>query len=141
MQEYTVERVLVGRLPTGSDLLRGVRSLCQREGVRAAHVTILGALRQACLGWYDASAQRYERFNTTELAELLHCGGNVSLLEGEPLPHLHAVLAIRDQPTLGGHVFEGCEVFVAEYRIEVLAGPELQRLPDPTTGLQLWPAD
>ncbi len=141
MQEYTVERVLVGRFPTGADLLRSVTALCQREGVRAANVSILGALRRACLGWFDARAQRYERFEIATLSELLHCGGNVSLLDGVPLPHLHAVLAVADRPCVGGHVFEGCEVFVAEYRIEVLAGPELQRMPDPTTGLQLWPAD
>lgn len=141
MTEYRPSRVLVGRFPTGADLLKSVQDLLQREEVCAGQISIIGALRKSNLGWYDDAQGQYHTFEEERLAELLHCTGNVSLLDGAPFPHLHAVLSIHDQSTFGGHVFEGCEVYVAEYQVTVYEGVPLERVPDEATGLKLWPAD
>lgn len=141
MQEYTIDRVLVGRLPVGADLLEGLTTLCREQNVQAGHVEVIGALTESRLGWYDPGERRYHGFEVNELAELLHASGNVALLDGRPFIHLHAVLALRDERTFGGHVQEGCKVFVAEYRITCYRGEPLQREADSQTGLKLWRAE
>ncbi len=142
MRRMETAEVLMGRLPTGSDLLEGITALCRENRVLAGKITIIGALRKAKLGWYDEDAREYHTFEVPETTEILSCVGNVSVLDGRPFPHVHAVLGLRDEKVLGGHVFQGCEVFVAEYVLEVFAwGEGLERVEDPTTGLKLWPAD
>ncbi len=139
MPSFPLERVVLARLAPGSDLLQGVEELCRAEGVRCATVSVIGALRRCRLGWYDPTQGRYEDFTVGELAELLSCSGNVSLLEGQPMAHLHAQLAVGAGPVRGGHLLPGSEVFVAEVALQVLGGDPPERRLDAETGLKLWP--
>ncbi len=141
MNTYTVEKVLMGRLPTGSDLITGLTELCQAEGIQAGQVSLIGALRSAKLGWWDDQNQVYHDFTVDHTTEILHGAGNISLLDGKPFVHLHLTLSHGDHPAIGGHVFEGCEVYVTEYIITALKGEPMTRHMDQATGLKLWKAD
>ena len=141
MKQYTRTAVYVGRFPTGRDLLRSIHAFCVEKGVQAGHISIMGALKRASLGWYDLEARKYSQFEIEEPTEILHCTGNISLLDGRPFAHVHAVLSHQDRPAIGGHVFKGCEIFVAEYQILAYEQEPLQRGLDEQTGLMLWPAD
>lgn len=89
---------LIVKLEDGADLLEELARL----GVEAGLVLGIGMVREARLGYWNGSA--YEEHKLAEPAELLSLHCNLSLKEGKPFPHCHAVLARRDGTVIGGHL-------------------------------------
>ncbi len=136
-----VQKVHVKRLRPGGDLLEEVSGFLEETGVRFGMVSIIGAFGRATLGSYDFDAGEYNAFEVPHVVEILHCTGNVSLLEGRPFAHLHAIVAGHDGAAIGGHVFAGCEIRVAECVLLAFDGEPPSREIDPETGLKLWKAE
>ncbi|MGQ9478077.1 MAG: PPC domain-containing DNA-binding protein, partial [Candidatus Bipolaricaulia bacterium] len=89
---------LIVRLEDGADLLASLASL----GVEAGVVLGIGMVREARLGYWNGS--EYEEHRIEEPAELLSLHCNLSLKEGRPFPHCHAILSRRDGTVVGGHL-------------------------------------
>lgn len=107
------------RFADGDEILSGLTDLAQREGITAAQVTGLGGLSSALLAFGDPSiGERVFRLLPVDAkSELISLVGTVSLRDGEPSVHLHAVLALEDGTTRGGHVLELNVAPVAEVTI------------------------
>jgi hypothetical protein len=121
---------------TGEEVIAGLTDLARRAGIRAAHFTGIGALRDVTLGYFVPETQRYEEFHLAQQVEALSLMGNLGRFEGEPRVHAHVVVGFRDGTTRGGHLVRAIveptlEVFVSELPIE------LRRATDPRTGLAL----
>ncbi len=133
---FRVGTVYVFRVPEDEELVSYLTSFARERGVRAGLVTGIGALKSCVLGFYDRERQEYERIGVDEEVELVSLTGNVSLREGEPFVHVHAVVGRRDGSTVSGHLFEA-RVFVAEVAVLELPGEvELRR--ERYGGLWLW---
>ena len=141
-EEYRVQRVLVGRLNRGDDILTALGALARRHGIVTGWVQLLGAVERARLAFYDQERKVYRDLVIDRPCEILAGTGNISRLEEqeEPFVHLHLTLGDEEGRALGGHVLEGTRVFACEYAIWHLDGPALVRRPDAATGLKLWPA-
>ena len=96
-------------------------------------------MHSATLGTYDPRKGKYLQKTLKGDLEILSCTGNVSLKEGQPFAHLHAVMGDKRLRAFGGHLFAS-KVFAAEVFLTEPRGPALVRQPDPDTGLALWPA-
>ncbi|MDI6774343.1 MAG: DUF296 domain-containing protein [Verrucomicrobiota bacterium] len=70
--------------------------------------------------------------------EIAALTGNVSLKDGRPFLHAHAILTDEQGHTFGGHPAPGTVMFACEFRLEAFDGPEFTRGPDAETGLALW---
>jgi uncharacterized protein len=134
----TAGRDFVGRLETGSDLVHEVERFCAEQGITAAQVTVIGALRRARYAYYEQDDHRYRELESATHHEVVGFIGNISLRDGRPFLHAHATFADADGATVGGHLLPGCEVFAGEVMIRELADVSLVRLPDEETGLALW---
>jgi uncharacterized protein len=137
-QEVGAARGFVGRLDTGSDLVGGIESFCAEQGVVAAQVTVIGAVRQARYAYYEQNDRRYRELGSQTHHEIVGFTGNVSLKDDRPFLHAHATFADAAGATVGGHLLRGCEVFAAEVMIREMSGASLVRMPDEETGLALW---
>ena len=137
-QELTAGRGFVGRLETGSDLVDEIERYCLEQGVVAAQVTVIGALRRAAYAYYEQHDHRYLELSSETHHEIVGFTGNVSLRDDKPFLHAHATFADADGATVGGHLLRGCEVFAAEVMIRELSGVTLVRTFDEETGLSLW---
>jgi predicted DNA-binding protein with PD1-like motif len=102
-----------------------------------ATFTTIGALECAKLGFYDQEKYEYSEILLLAPQEIASCVGNISLKEGEPFVHAHAVLADQNGNTKAGHLLEG-KVFAAEIHLTELIGEKLVRKNDAVTGLSLW---
>jgi len=102
-----------------------------------AALSVIGALSRAKLGYYDQLSHEYGTFSLEEPMELASCLGNISLRDGRPFVHAHAVLSDRTGRTWGGHLTSGI-IFAAELYLQKHSGLPLKRVPDSTTGLYLW---
>ena len=131
-------RAFVGRLETGSDLVVEIERFCAEQGVTAAQVTVIGAVRRARYAYYEQDDHRYRELESDTHHEITGFVGNVSLRDDRPFLHAHATFADAGGSTVGGHLLHGIEVFAAEVMIRELGGVSLVRQPDDATGLALW---
>lgn len=135
--ELGAGRVFVARAEYDSDLLVSVTELTEKNGISKATFTVIGALKNARLGFYDQKGQVYLETLLQGPQEIASCTGNVSLKNGTPFVHAHATLADEKGDTKGGHLLGGT-VFAAEICLTELVGAELVRKTDVVTGLSLW---
>ena len=126
----------------GDELMAEVKSFAERERLRAAEFTGIGAVASARIAAFDPDKREYVDIADPGQAELLSLDGRITLpRDADPASppderqlHVHCVLSREDGSTIGGHVFElvvrpTCEVFVAESREHVT------RREDPESGL------
>lgn len=131
-------RAFVGRLESGDDLVQSLEAICVEQEIRAAWVSVIGAVRHASFAYYEQEERRYLELESDEHHEITGFVGNVSMRDGRPFLHAHATFCAVTGAAVGGHLLLGCEVFAAEFTIREMTGVELMRTPDEGTGLSLW---
>ena len=131
-------RHFIIRLPRKADIIDYLTRFCEKNRIFLGSIQLIGATSVATIGYYDQKTHEYAKTTFREEMEIVSCSGNVSLKEGKPFLHLHAVLGDTKLRCYGGHVFPGSEIFAAEAHIQELTGAERTRLPDNETGLALW---
>jgi predicted DNA-binding protein with PD1-like motif len=136
-RKFDIGRTLIVRAEHDSDVIEFVAELVKKNGITSATFTAIGALKNGKLGCYDQDRHVYSEILLSAPQEIASCVGNVSLKEGEPFVHAHAVLADRTGNTRAGHLLEG-KVFAAEIHLTELLGTKLVRKKDDVTGLSLW---
>lgn len=114
-----------------------ITQLAVQWRIEAGVVQAIGALSSAEIGFYDQERLEYRRVQVEVPTELLSFSGNISLRDGHPFLHAHAVLADGQGSLFGGHLFRGT-VFACELFVQELQGPPLHRVNDRVTGLALW---
>ena len=125
------------RIDRGEEVLQSLTALCEREDIRLAQVSAIGAVDKASIGVYDLELQAYHREDLQGLMEIASLQGSVTRMNDKPYIHLHTTLADRQNKTHAGHVIElrvgaTCEMFV-----RILPG-EVIRKKDEEVGLNLW---
>ena len=132
-------RIFIGRFKSKSDLLTSLTDFCKEKKVSLGVFSVIGALRNAKMGYYDQNAKKYTGcVSLDKKLEITSCVGNVSLKDGEIFIHAHITLADHDGKCYGGHLMPGSFIFAAEYYIKELTGSKLERKDDAETGLSLW---
>lgn len=137
-QDVGEGRRVVARLPHGADLFEEIRGMARRHGISAGQVWAIGAVQRARIAYYDQADKTYRELDRDEHLEIVSLIGNVSLRDGEPAVHAHAVFADARGQTWGGHVVPGCVVFACEVFMSEFTGVALERAHDDVTGLPLW---
>jgi predicted DNA-binding protein with PD1-like motif len=125
--------VIFGR---GDEVLAGLTEFAEQQHLGVSQVTGIGALHGATLGWLDIEHKSYRAIVTDEQVEVTSMVGDIALLDGKPVVHVHMNLGHRDGHVTGGHVLEAfvrptLEVIVTEYP------HALQKQRDPATGMSL----
>ncbi len=130
-------RVFLIRVDHDSDIIGYVSEFARKNRINAATFTAIGALKSCHVGFYDQQKHAYLEEAISVPVEIASCIGNVSLKDGEPFVHAHAVLSFIGGETRAGHLLEG-KVFAAEIHLTELRGDKVERKPDAVTGLSLW---
>lgn len=130
-------RSVLARLDSGTEIVGQITDLAKDMGIGAAFISAIGALTRADIGYYDQAAREYHVIPVDEPVELAAFSGNISLLEGRPFVHAHAVLSNGQGRSWAGHLVRGT-IFAAELYLQELSCLPLKRAPDSATGLRLW---
>jgi predicted DNA-binding protein with PD1-like motif len=91
---------------TGQEVMKGLLAFAKKHELVAGHVTGIGALSSAVIGYFDPKQNAYLRNQQNEQAELVSLLGNLALNNDEPFFHIHVGLGLRDGSARGGHLFE-----------------------------------
>jgi len=137
VRTFSVGRNFLVRVEHDSDFVVFLTSVAREQGIAAATFTAVGALKEAKLGFYDQERHVYVATLLAGPQEIASCVGNVSIKEGAPFVHAHAVLADRLGVVRAGHLLAG-RVFAAEVHLVELVGEKVERKNDAVTGLSLW---
>ena len=122
----------------GSDLLKGLQDYVRTKGINLAWLSGVGAVSHANIRYYDQPEQKWIDLELDRRLEVAGMWGNVSLLNGEPIVHVHIVLADEEGRCYGGHLADGTIVFNLEIMLTTLSGPNVIRRMDAQTGLTIW---
>lgn len=134
MIKVTHEDQLVVRLQDGEELISCLAGLDVASGFILSGV---GMLRDLELGYWNGTAYEVERID--EPVELLSLSGNLARRDGEPVVHVHVAVARRGGRAFGGHVIRATVANTAEIFIRRLVGIALERRPEETGLVGLYP--
>jgi predicted DNA-binding protein with PD1-like motif len=136
--ESAYTRCVMGRLEDGEELVAALRELARAESIDAGFVRGQGTVSGASVARFDPAARAYVPAGAVDgVAELVSLQGSLSLEAGAPVPWLWAVLAPAAGAPLAGRLVAARVVHV-EFAVDVLDDGDLERRPDPATGLPLW---
>jgi uncharacterized protein len=120
----------------GQEVMKGLVGFASEHGVVAGHLTGIGALSDAVIGFFEPDTKMYLRRRAEGQMELLSFTGNVARYGNAPFYHVHVALGRPDGPALGGHLFEASVRPTVELVLTTYA-KAVQRQIDPTWGLPM----
>jgi hypothetical protein len=121
---------------TGQDVMSGLQAFAGKHHLVAGHLTGIGAISHAVIGYFDPQTKTYLRNEEPGQAEVLSLTGNLALYDNEPFFHVHIALGRRDGSARGGHLFSATARPTVEVVLTAYAKP-IRRKIDPDTGLPL----
>ena len=140
-------RIISARLLAGSDLLNGIVEIAKKYQVRAGVVSVcFGSLSKTEVRWGERSKEgsRGSKRSDPQVLEgpisFLSAQGKVGIpREGEPVIHMHGVVADTTGHVWGGHLFPGENPTYAtmDVVIQEIEGIEFAKIFDPETQSEL----
>jgi predicted DNA-binding protein with PD1-like motif len=121
----------------GEDVLETIEAVASEYGVKSGHITLIGAISGAKLGYFHLEANEYRDFTVDEDVEVVSCMGNISTLNGKPMVHAHMIVSDEEGRCFGGHLMKGCTVSVTIELVLTETTADLTRARDERTGLNL----
>ncbi len=130
------------RIDAGEEIVESLAAFAAAEGVRAGSISGIGSVVDPELGYFVRPSRDYTRRVFAGDWEVGALTGNLSELDGRPLPHCHAVIAGADFAAYAGHLFRGVVAVTCELQVVTDTGV-LRRVSRPDLGfnpLELGPA-
>ncbi|MGY5863816.1 MAG: DNA-binding protein [Candidatus Thorarchaeota archaeon] len=131
------KRVIFSRMEPGEDVLETIEAVAAEFDVKSGHVSMIGAISGAKLGYFHLEANEYRDFTVDEDVEVVSCMGNISMLNGKPMVHAHIIVSDEAGKCYGGHLMKGCKVSVTIELVITETTADLSRARDERTGLNL----
>lgn len=128
------------RLIRGENVFSTIMHFCEQRRIEHAVFSAIGAVNDVTLGYYDLGAKQYGSRKYETEHEVASMTGNVSLVEGKPFLHIHAVLSGiapgTENECIGGHVFAATVAVTLEVYLTAFNEP-ISRTHDDDVGLKL----
>jgi predicted DNA-binding protein with PD1-like motif len=121
----------------GEDVFETIGKVAEEYGVKSGHLTLIGAISGAKLGYFHTGANEYRDFTIDEDVEVVSCMGNISMLNGGLVVHAHMIVSDEKGRCYGGHLMKGCTVSVTIEMVLTEVAADLTRARDERTGLNL----
>ena len=137
MEYKRIGDTLIARIDRGEEILQSLKTICEKENVRLASVSAIGAVDHAVVGLYRVDEKKYYKNTFDGEMEMTSLSGNVTEKEGQVYLHLHANFADADGQVVGGHLNKAVISGTCEMFIHTLSGT-VGRKPDEETGLNVF---
>ena len=124
------------RLTKGEEIVESLKEIANKENVRAASVSGIGATDDFTVGVFNVDTQRYEDFTFHGNHEINALVGNISYMDGA-YAHVHITCTGKDCKVVGGHLLRAVISLTAEIVLTV-SDVEIGRKRDDTLGINLW---
>ena len=124
------------RLDKGDEITEQILLLAEKENIRLASVTGIGASGELTAGVFNTQTGEYRRSTFSGIHEITNLTGSISTMRGEPYAHLHITCA-GENGVVGGHLLRCVVGLTAEIFVQVVDGA-VDRKRDEALGINLW---
>lgn len=124
------------RLVKGEEVVDTLTSFVREHKIQAGLVSGIGAVSDITLGYFDPASRDYHKEMLAGSWEVANIAGNIAVLDGEEMLHLHATIADNGHNGKAGHLFSARVSVTLEVVIVPFQGM-VKRKMDPSIGLNL----
>jgi predicted DNA-binding protein with PD1-like motif len=124
------------RLMAGEKLPDALVEFARKENWTSGWLSGIGGVDEVVLAYFDRASREYKQRRFDGVYELLSCVGNLSMADGGPLWHLHALIGDANYQVAGGHLV-GLRIAVTGEFWLIQGKGRVDRVPDDQTGLRL----
>ncbi len=128
---------LVVRMDKGEEILEQLQRVSEKEGIRLASVSALGAVNDLTVGVFNTVEKKYYSNRFEGPFEIVSLTGTVSTMDGSYYAHLHMSAGNDRGEVFGGHLNRAVVSATCEMVVQVIDG-EVDRRFDPDVGLNLF---
>ena len=128
---------IVARMDRGEEILTQIKALAQKEHIRLASVTALGATNDFTVGVYKVDEKKYYANKFQGNFEIVSLTGTINTMDGAFYTHIHMSAGNDRGEVFGGHLNRAVVSATCEMVIQVIDG-EVDRAYDPETGLNVF---
>ena len=128
---------VVARFDRGEEFTSSLQELCEKENIKPASVSAIGALNALTAGEFLVDENRYVKFEFKGCFETASLTGTVNTQDGKYYSHLHISAGDESGRVFGGHLNEAHISATDEGVIRMING-EVDRCYDDATGLNLF---
>lgn len=122
-------------LDKGDEITTSLAQFVADEGIEGGVIRGIGGVMNVTLGFFDTVTKEYLRKEFNDFYELAALIGDISLVDGKPFCHIHAVISDRDLNAYAGHLLRA-EISVTG-EIVVTPGQSVHRKLNKAIGLNL----
>ena len=110
------EKVVV-RIDKGEEIIQKMLEVCEKENVKLASVSAIGAVGEFEVGLFDTKEKKYYSTVHSGDFEIVSLTGNITTKEEKLYNHIHMSVADSKNQVYGGHlnyakVSATCEMFI-----------------------------
>lgn len=129
---------IVARFDIGEEVTEMVREVAQKENIKLANITALGATNDFTIGLFSPRKKEYDErtFNEGDY-EILSLIGTINTLNDEYYLHLHISTSDENGVGYGGHLKRAVISVTCEMVIDIIDG-RVDRKPDEVTGINIF---
>ena len=125
------------RLDPKEEILEEIGKVAEKENIRLAQVTGLGAINDFTAGVYNTVTKEYHSIQFQGAYEIVSLTGTVTRKDGDVYLHLHIAAGDEEGHVPGGHLNRAIISATAEIQIQVIDG-EIGREFSEDIGLNLF---
>lgn len=137
MEYKRYKNIIALRLDKGDDITESVYTVAEKEDIKAASVSGIGATDDFTVGVFDIAKKEYIKHDFKGNHEINALTGNITGKDGAPYVHLHINATGEGCKVVGGHLIKGVISLTGEIIITVIDG-EISREFDKTLGINRW---
>ena len=128
---------IIARIDRGEEILEQLRVISEREGIRLASVSALGAVNDFTVGVFRTEEKEYQANSFTGYFEIVSLTGTVTTMNGKFYAHLHMSAGDEKGKVFGGHLNRAFVSATCEMVITVIDG-QVERQHSEEIGLNLF---
>lgn len=128
---------IVLRIDRGEEICETLKLLAEKEGVRLAEISALGAVNDFTVGVFKPEEKKYYANHFEGAFEIVSLTGTISTMNGEYYAHLHMSAGDDKGRVFGGHLNRAVISATCEMIIRVIDG-RVERAFSEDVGLNLF---
>ena len=128
---------IIARMDKGEEILEQLKVIAEKESIKLASVSALGATDDITVGVFRTGEKKYYANHFTGDMEIVSLTGTVSTMDGAYYAHLHMSAGDAEGHVFGGHLTRAVISATCEMVIRVIDG-QVDRKFDENVGLNLF---
>ena len=140
MEYRRFQQTIVARMDKGEEILTKLQEICEKEQIKLASVSALGAVGEFTVGLFDTVKKQYQSASMTGDFEIVSLTGTVNTMGGAYYAHIDMSAGDREYHVFGGHLNRAVVSGTCEMVIQIINGT-VDRVYDKEVGLNVYKFD